>query len=159
MAMADLAVWRLTHERYADSAFSGEGARQHGGRFNSPGTPVVYTSESLALALVETLTGLQGYHQLRGYVFFRAGLPEKLVSEVSETGLPEGWDRHPPPSQTQRMGDRWASQQDSVALRVPSVVVPYSHNYLLNPAHPSFEEVVIGSRESFPVDKRLIPDR
>ena len=52
-------IWRLTRERYADSAFSGERARQHGGRFNSPGTPVVYTAESLPLALVETSAGLK----------------------------------------------------------------------------------------------------
>lgn len=78
--MADVTVWRLTRERYVDSAFSGEGGRQHGGRFNSPGTPVVYTSESLALALLETLTGPERCHQLRSYVFFRAQLPEELVS-------------------------------------------------------------------------------
>jgi RES domain-containing protein len=155
--MAELTLWRLTHERYADSAFSGEGARQHGGRFNSPGTTVVYASESLALALLETLTGLERYHQLRSYVFFRARLPEELVSEVSETSLPDGWDQHPPPTQSQQVGDRWASQGSSVALRVPSVVVPYSHNYLLNPSHPSFEEVDIGAGESLPVDRRLIP--
>ena len=155
--MAELTLWRLTHERYADSAFSGEGARQHGGRFNSPGTPVVYASESLALALLETLTGLERYHQLRSYVFFRVRMPEELVTELSEEGLPEEWDRHPPSSQSQRLGDRWASREESVALRVPSVVVPYSHNYLLNPSHPSFEEIAIGSGESLPVDRRLIP--
>jgi RES domain-containing protein len=155
--MAELTLWRLTRERYADSAFSGEGARQYGGRFNSPGTPVVYTSESLALALLETLTGLERYHQLRSYVFFRARLREELVSEVSETSLPEGWDQHPPPTQSQREGDRWATRRASVALRVPSVVVPHSHNYLLNPSHPSFEEIAIGSGESLPVDHRLIP--
>jgi RES domain-containing protein len=155
--MAELTLWRLTHERYADSAFSGEGARQHGGRFNSPGTTVAYTSESLALALLETLTGLERYHQLRRYVFFRARLPEELVSEVSETDLPDGWDRHPPPSQSQQVGDRWASRDASVALQVPSVVVPYSYNYLLNPSHPSFDEIEIGPGESLPVDRRLLP--
>jgi RES domain-containing protein len=94
--MADVMVWRLTRERYVDSAFSGEGGRQHGGRFNSPGTPVVYTCESLALALLETLTGPERCHQLRSYVFFRAQLPEELVSEVYENDLPEEWDRPPP---------------------------------------------------------------
>jgi RES domain-containing protein len=153
------AIWRLTHERYADSAFSGEGARRHGGRFNSPGTPVVYTAESLPLALVEAMTGLERYEQLRRYVFFRAKIPETLISGVSEDDLPDGWDRHPPPPQAQRIGDRWVAQQRSVALRVPSVVVPYSYNYLLNPAHSSFEEVEIGGAEPFPVDQRLIPDQ
>ncbi len=156
--MADLTVWRLTHERYARSAFSGEGARQHGGRFNSPGIPIVYTSETLPLALLETLTGLERFAQLRRYVFFRARLSTERVATVSEEELPNDWDRHPPSAPAQQMGDRWASQNESVALRVPSVVVPYSHNYLLNPAHPAFEKVKIGSGESMPVDPRLIPD-
>jgi RES domain-containing protein len=51
------------------------------------------------------------------------------------------------------------SNGESVALRVPSVVVPCSDNYLLNPAHPSFDEVEIGPGEAFPIDERLIPDR
>jgi RES domain-containing protein len=155
--MADVTVWRLTHERYAESAFSGEGARRHGGRFNSEGTPIVYASESLALALLETLTGLERYHQLRSYVFFRVRLLQGMVSDISETGLPEGWDQHPPSSQSQQVGDKWMRREESVALQVPSVVVPYSYNYLLNPSHPSFEEIEIGAEESLPVDRRLIP--
>jgi RES domain-containing protein len=157
--MADRTVWRLTHKRYADTAFSGDGARQHGGRFNSPGTPVVYTAESLALALVEAMTGLERYGQLRRYVFFRVEIPEVLISEVSGDDLTEEWDQHPPASSSQRIGDRWVSNGESVALKVPSVVVPYSDNYLLNPAHPSFDEVEIGPGEAFPIDERLIPDR
>jgi RES domain-containing protein len=152
-------IWRLTRKRYADSAFSGDGARQHGGRFNSPGTPVVYTAESLPLALVETMTGLERYDQLRRYVFFQAELPEAPVSEVGKDELPEGWDRHPPPSQSQQIGDQWASREESVALRVPSVVVPYSYSYLLNPAHPAFPDIEIGPAEPFLVDERLIPER
>lgn len=157
--MADLTVWRLTKEEYSGAAFSGEGARQHGGRFNSPGTPVVYTAESLPLALVETMTGLERYDQLRRYVFFRVTVPEEHLSEREEENLPSGWDRHPPTSQSQHVGDRWVSRTESVALKVPSVVVPYSHNYLLNPANEAFEEVEIGQAEPFPVDPRLMPDR
>jgi len=157
--MADVTVWRLTHERYAKSAFSGEGARRHGGRFNSEGTPIVYASESLALAVLETLTGVEHYHQLRSYTFFRVRLSGEMASGLSETDLPDGWDQHPLSSQSQQVGDQWTRREASVALRVPSVVVPYSHNYLLNPSHPSFEEIEIGAGESLPVDRRLIPDR
>ena len=157
--MSDLTVWRLTHERYVDTAFRGEGARRHGGRFNSPGTSVVYASESLALALLETLTGLERYGQLHSYVFFHARLSDEQVSEVSETDLPDQWNQHPPPSQSQQIGDRRASQNESVGLRVPSAVVPYSHNYLLNPSHPSFENIEIGPAESLAVDQRLIPNQ
>ena len=118
----------------------------------------MYASDSLALALLETLTGLERYHQLSRYVFFRATLSNSLVSKASEGDLPTEWDEHPPPSRSQEMGDQWAAQEESVALRVPSVVVPYSFNYLLNPAHPSFEEIEIGAAESLPVDNRLIPE-
>lgn len=69
-------LWRITHARYRETAFSGAGARQYGGRFNSAGVPAVYTSESLALALVETLVGLTDVADLWHYVFFRAALPK-----------------------------------------------------------------------------------
>lgn len=157
--MADLTVWRLTKEQYSGSAFSGEGARQHGGRFNSLGIPVVYTAGSLPLALVETMTGLERYDQLRRYVFFRVGIPEEQLSKLEEEDLPDGWDQHPPPSQSQRVGDRWVSREESAVLRVPSVAVPYSYNYLLNPLHEAFDDIEIGQAEPFPVDERLIPDR
>lgn len=157
--MTTIQIWRLTHQRYADSAFSGEGARQHGGRFNRPGTAVVYTSENLPLALLETLTGLERYAQLHSYVFFRVQLPEDRVNELSKGDLLDGWDQHPPPSQAQQVGSRWADREEFVALRVPSVVVPYSCNYLLNPSHPAFDDLKIGPEESLPVDRRLNPEK
>jgi RES domain-containing protein len=96
---------------------------------------------------------------LRRYVFFRAEIPETFVSEVSDDDLPGGWDRHPPSSPSQRVGDRWVSSGESVALKVPSDVVPYSNNCLLSPAHPSFNEVEVGPGEVFPVNELLLPDR
>lgn len=95
--MADLTVWRPVEEQYSGSAFSGEGARQHGGRFNSPGISVVYTAESLPLALVEMMTGLERYDQLRRYVFFRVGIPQGQLSKLEAEDLPDGWDRIPLP--------------------------------------------------------------
>ena len=154
--MAETTLWRLTHQDYRETAFSGRGSRRFGGRFNSRGTPVVYTSESLALALLETLTGLQRYDQLYRYVFFRVALPAELIAELGEEELPTGWRSHPPSEASQQLGDDWAEEKSSVALRVPSVVVPYSYNYVLNPRHPSFEQVDIGDAESVPVDERLV---
>lgn len=157
--MTDLTVWRPVEEQYSGSAFSGEGARQHGGRFNSPGIPVVYTAGSLPLALVETMTGLERYDQLRRYMFFRVGIPQGQLSKLEAEDLPDGWDRHPPSSRSQRIGDRWVSREDSAVLRVPSVAAPYSYNYLLNPLHEAFDDIELGQAEPFPVDERLIPDR
>src|SRR3990172_1776005 len=50
-----ITAWRIVKARHAANAFGGEGARVEGGRWNSPGTPVVYTSQSAALAALELL--------------------------------------------------------------------------------------------------------
>ena len=154
--MAQLTVWRLERSKYAETAFSGEGARLYGNRFNSKGTRVIYAAESLPLALLETLVGLTGYEQLHQYVFFQADMPKEHVEELGEEDLRTGWDAHPPRSVSKHLGDAWASSGRSLVLRVPSVIVPYSYNYLLNPAHPAFEKVEIHAPESLPVDERLI---
>lgn len=154
--MADLTVWRLTREEYVDTAFSGEGARLYGNRFNSKGTRIVYTSENLPLALLETIVGLSNDSQLFEYVFFRAELPERHVDPLPLNMLPANWDFRPPARDTKQIGDEWIDARRSLALRVPSVVVPYSYNYLLNPAHPEFSEMTIQEPENLPVDLRLI---
>lgn len=155
--MASLTVWRIERKRYADSAFTGDGARLYGNRFNSKGTPVVYVAESLPLALLETLVGLTDYGQLHQYVFFRAELPQERIETWTAQDLPSGWNAHPPTSASKRVGDVWAASKRSLGLRVPSVIVPYSYNYLVNPLHPAFAEVRVHAEERLPVDERLAP--
>jgi RES domain-containing protein len=43
-------AWRIVKEKHATVAFSGEGAAKSGGRWNSRGVPVVYTSSTKSLA-------------------------------------------------------------------------------------------------------------
>ena len=153
--MANRTVWRLTRQEYADDAFSGEGARRYGGRFNSAGRRAVYTAESLALALVETLAGLTDYEDLYRYVFFQITLDERNVEILSQDELPAGWDARPPATASRKQGDAWLAERRSLALRVPSVVVPHSYNYVLNPAHLAFGEIEVPEPEAMPVDPRL----
>jgi RES domain-containing protein len=154
--MALRTVWRLTRRTYADAAFNGEGARRFGGRFNSPGNLAVYTAESLALALIETLVGLTDYEDLYQYVFFRVELDESHVEILPLDDMPGGWDARPPGASSRHVGDAWLGEKRSLALRVPSVVVPYSHNYVLNPEHPAFGELKVHGAEALPVDPRLV---
>jgi len=148
-------AWRIVKERYADSAFSGEGARRAGGRFNSPDNPVVYSSESLALAELEILVNLPTERLLSSYVAFRAGIPDKRVETLDRTQLPEGWREDPVPDSVRDIGDQWIESKDSLALRVPSAVVPAEDNILINPGHPAFEEVIIEGPIDPEIDDRL----
>ena len=52
-------AWRLVKARHAAGAFDGEGARLHGGRWNSRGARVVYVSSSRSLAALELLVHLE----------------------------------------------------------------------------------------------------
>ncbi len=152
-----LNAWRLVTPKHGDQrdAFSGEGARLFGGRWNSPGTPMVYSSASLSLAALETLVHADRRRFERDYVTFKLHLPEELVLELRESDLPEDWRARAVSEGARRIGDAWAEARASVALSVPSVIVPNERNYLLNPLHPRFSELVIDPAEAFRLDARL----
>ena len=149
-------AWRIVKSRHADSAFDGEGARLYGGRWNSPGVSVAYASETRALCLLEILAGLGSVRPLASYVLIPAAFDESLVLEFQDHDLPGDWRQSPPLPSTQKIGDEWAGQLRSAILRVPSVFVPDEHNYLLNPAHPDFRRIQIGSPQEIEIDSRLI---
>ncbi len=155
-----LEAWRIVKRRYSKRAFDGEGARLFGGRWNSPGRPVVYVSESRALATLELLAGLGSAAPLPAWVIAGVRFPESLVADLGEflasDELPAGWDATPPISVSQGIGDRWLDEAPSSVLRVPSVIVPAESNYLLNPRHPDFGRVEIGDVQELRVDPRLL---
>src|SRR5437868_10376311 len=95
-------AWRLASGRY--SPLTGEGARLVGGRWNSPGHPLVYASESLALCLAECLVHVTGALP-QNYTSFKIFFPDDSVEELSLAGLKTGWERGP--AQTRALGDEW----------------------------------------------------
>jgi RES domain-containing protein len=146
--------WRLTKTKHLTTAWDGEGAKKAGGRWNSLGVAVIYTSGSLSLALVEILVHLTG-EILPAYSALRVEFEESLVRIVAPAALPANWRDSPPPPETQAIGDRWVADLTSAVLQVPSVVVPDEFNYVLNPSHPDFRRVTIGPPSAFPFDPRL----
>lgn len=150
-----VSCWRIVQERFASEAFSGEGARLYGGRWNSPGHPVVYAAGSRALAVLEMLVHLEAPQLLERYQLFEAVLPEPLITELAVKDLPQDWRDDPVPRSAQALGDAWIEKASSAVLRVPSVPIPEEHNYLLNPQHPEFKQVRISAAQNFHFDPRL----
>src|SRR2546430_517342 len=102
-------VWRITRARHA--AFEGDGARRHGGRWNQPGIPVVYTSASLALAALELFVNLERPEPPGDLVAIAADIPEMLtISRVPASELPANWRSYPPPEALADLGTRWAHE-------------------------------------------------
>jgi RES domain-containing protein len=151
-----ITAWRIVKRRYVGAAFDGEGARRFGGRWNSPGTAVVYVSESRALALLEVLAGLRSVAPLPAYAMIPATFDKSLVRPIEQGALPSEWSRSPPLPAVQRIGDEWVARRESAVLRVPSVIVPDEYNYLLNPAHPAFNQITTGEPLNVAVDPRLV---
>ena len=149
-----IVCWRMVPQNRALQAFSGEGARLFGGRWNSVGTPVVYTSESIALATLELCVHLDRDVSLKKYRVFPVEFSAEFVKELES--LPEGWDHDPISPSSMEAGDLWAKEGSTPVLKVPSVIVPSEYNYVLNPHHPDFQNIKIGEIRPFAIDKRLI---
>lgn len=149
-------VWRIVKDRYAGSAFDGEGARLWGGRWNHPGTPMVYTSESLSLAVLEMFVHVEADVAPTGYVAVAADLPESFsIEHLDKSKLPGDWRSYPAPDSLKDLGTSWIESRRSAVLIVPSVVVPQESNLLLNPLVPGFSKLRTGSPEPFSFDPRM----
>ncbi|WP_022947677.1 RES family NAD+ phosphorylase [Methylohalobius crimeensis] len=155
--MSDLTAYRLVKRKWAAQAFDGEGAKRFGGRWNSRGNPCIYLAVSESLAILEMLVHLDDHRLLRHYVLFELALPDREILYLASENLPDCWRDDPAPPETAEIGDSWLKEHASLALAVPSVIVPREWNLLLNPAHPGFAEVVGRAREQpFEPDRRLL---
>ncbi len=137
----------------SSQAFSGEGGLHYAGRWNSRGTRVVYTSSSAALACLETLAHMHTPRRLVERWLFTIEIPDRYVEELST--LPRGWNSEPAGPPSRAAGDQWIAAQSSVALLVPSVVIPLEQNALVNPRHPRFRLDWVKAPVRFRYDPRL----
>jgi RES domain-containing protein len=149
-------AWRIVKTRYSADAFSGEGARLYGGRWNSAGIAIVYTAGSKSLATLELLVHLDNTSVLPSFSICPVDFDDSLVELIDPVTLPRDWRQAASPLSLQAVGDDWISRGSSVVLRVPSAVIESEYNYLINPVHIDFKKLVIGSMEVFILDPRLI---
>lgn len=151
-----LTTYRICKTKYAQTAFDSEGAFRFGGRWNTRGTRVIYTAGNLALAALEMLVHLDDDEILLAYSFVAAQIPAALILPVKDFHpLPKNWHAASALAVLQRIGDEWIHSHASVALEVPTAILPVENNYLLNPAHPAFAQVTLGKPQRFVFDQRL----
>lgn len=149
-------VWRLSRKRHLDRVLECEGARRFGGRWNSKGVAVVYTSESLELALLEALVHLDVDALPKDYWQVCFDVDDGLI-EGPPNRLPKGWDAPPPYlPRVQRIGDAWVKAGRALAMRVPASVLPLRSNVLINPAHSDIGSLREVSRARLAWPRRLV---
>lgn len=111
-------AWRIVGARYKDDAFSGEGARLRGGRWNSKGTTMVYTAGSSALACIEMLVNLPGPKLLEEFIRIPVHIPPNLISDLPLDKLPSDWNSRPVSPSIKAIGDRWVKKRNSVSKQI-----------------------------------------
>ncbi|MFP3568034.1 RES family NAD+ phosphorylase [Paraburkholderia sp. SIMBA_030] len=149
-----MVLWRISN--YAD--LKGIGGLRAPGRWHHAGQPVVYLAEHPAGALLETLV-----HQEIGspadlpdtYQLLRAEVDDTVtVAEMGDDALPADWRDNMP--WTQDAGTEWLTAGTSALLKVPSAVMPFAYNYVLNPAHEDAARITIGVVIKVRQDPRIL---
>ena len=134
---------------------TGEGAKRAGGRWNHIGTPVVYTAENGALAILEVLQ-YADINDIYSFSMLTIEVPNNVtVQTISVSDLSVGWHQYPHLEETKEMGRIWFSQREALILRVPSAVYSNETNWLINPQHPDAEQIRIVSVRPFLFNARL----
>lgn len=133
------------------------GARLYGGRWNHPGTALIYTSETRSLATVEFLVHVSSSHVPIDLSMATIEIPGDIVAEeVAVSSLPRNWRDTPAPLELAELGTYWARAHRSFLLRVPSAVVEHEYNVLINPLHADMSRIVLVEVESYTLDERLV---
>ena len=151
-----ITAWRITKRKYKEVAFTGEGAEESGGRWNSEGTRIMYASSSISLAILEILVNLQDDKILSTYDVIPFHFSDNLIKSLDVEGLPKDWAASPSSLSAKSIGDEWIQSKTSLMLEVPSVVVPSEINYLINPSHADFDQITYDDPIPLPLDERLI---
>ena len=147
-------VYRLSKSKYS-ADLSGKGAERSGGRWNSKGVTMVYTSTSRALCTAEVAVHMPLGIVPADYELVTLEIPDDFITEACIDDLPADWRSFPHPDSTQKLGDRFIREGKFLALKVPSVVVQGEYNYLINPGHEAAAKIRVVSTEPFLFDKRL----
>jgi RES domain-containing protein len=149
-------AWRIVQRRHVDTAFDGEGARRHGGRWNHKGTPLIYAAPTRSLAILELLVNLHRPTILEDFVLIPIDFPEDALKKKRRANLPKDWRESPAPNSSKDIGTNWVKSRTSAILQVPSVILPEEKNFLLNPHHPEYKKIKIGKPDSITLDPRLL---
>ena len=147
-------VYRLYKSTYIADPLSAEGARRAGGRWNPKGYPILYTSATPELALLEVAVHLNPQFIPRFHLLV-LDIPDSFRT-VTIADLPENWqDEKPNESLAHHLID-WLRQPDTLAVSVPSAIVSRSQNFLIHTLHPDFKSRVrIIENAPFQIDSRI----
>lgn len=150
-----MTLYRIVRDIYRND-LSGEGAEKYGGRWNSIGVRALYCCENRSLALLEVLVNTHVRTILKNFVIVSIEIPDDRNLFFSDaSSLPINWKEFPINSSTRKFGDSILLKENYLGFKIPSSIMPFEYNYVLNPLHPDFNTIKIIDVKPFEIDTRL----
>lgn len=152
ISTAKLDLWRISNFR----SLNGEGGLRYSARWHTAGRPIVYLAASPAGAMIEVLVHLELDEDdlPPSYTLLHVEAPSSLAIEDLHVGKRDDWKTDLPLSRS--IGDAWLKGAKTALARVPSVILPDTFNYLLNPLHPDAKRIKIARAMKANFDPRLL---
>ncbi len=147
-------AYRISKEKYIKD-LSGIGAKLYGGRWNPKGYALVYSSENKALAALEVLVHVDRDTFPDDLKIISLNIPDKRINNYKESKFKTIMTRQDSIIMLKEEGKKWLESKESLALSVPSILIPGEKNILINPNHKSFKEIKILKVEDFVFDERF----
>jgi RES domain-containing protein len=147
-------LWRIAQRKYALDRVCA-GSALYGGRWNPVGMLALYCGASIAICALEKFVHV-GHAALPPLVLVSVDLPDGCDIFVPEgSDLPPGWDELPTSASAQALGRDWLERGETLAMRVPSVILPEENNVIVNPLHPDYAKVELTVVRPFTFDQRM----
>ncbi len=148
-------VYRISKDAYIRD-LTGIGAKSVGGRWNFKGIAVLYASSSISLSVLECLAHFPAAFAPKDMAIATISIPNTFITEVKLNTLPENWREVPSPRVLKELAYEWIKSQESLVLKVPSIIVPQEFNYIINPFHQDFQKVILENVNPFSFDNRVL---
>lgn len=150
-----ITVYRIAKDIFIRD-LTGIGAKTVGGRWNFKGIAVLYTSSSVSLSMLECLAHFPPAYAPKDMALASISIPEDSIQEIRLEQLPENWRAVPSPRALKELAYKWIKKQESLVLKVPSIIVPEEYNYIINPFHPDFSTIKLNQVKPFRFDNRVL---
>lgn len=150
-----MVVYNIRKSKYSDSLRASGVAN----RWNKEDEFVIYSGGSISLSTLELVAHRNAIDITFGYklLFINLNIDESDITEIKFNGLPKNWKLIESYPLLQEIGSEWYKQKKTLILKVPSALVHWESNYLINTQHPDFlKKVSIDNSENFVWDNRLL---
>jgi len=135
----------------------GAGGLHGHARWHNRGHPILYAAGSPSLALLEILVHIDPTRfQEQTLVQLEFDDDSERVTHAQLVQLLRDAPDDDPRAATRAYGTAWLEEGRTLALIVPSIVMPFEDNIILNPLHPNAMRIRIIARERLTLDERLL---